>query len=260
MPKKGNGEMSLRIDASGNSNVYVNTSNVKSQSSKMTGMAIALALVTAPNADAFVKSSEGVPPISVTIPIDSVKQTKEVSKVPQIDVSILPKRSKAYEINSSYIKPENVRYEYEFVANFGKKYTMFYVNNSKDPDLAKDKQVITDIYIVPEDFKAQPNKKQGKDDLNMPPKVVNYVIHRGEGMNRNYSIVFQETRCDEKGKKVGTFEYGVKLPRFIDAEIFHLLHDPLETTGFKLEGTLGNYNKFMLDSSTPDLVPEHKVK
>ena len=94
----------------------------------------------------------------------------------------------------------------------------------------------------------------------MPPKVVNYVIHRGEGMNRNYSIVVQETRCDEKGKKIGTFEYGVRLPDYADRKIFRLLHSNPEITGFKREGDLADYNTFVLDSSTPDLVPEHKVK
>lgn len=118
---------------------------------------------------------------------------------------------------SSYVKPELVQYKKSFKMN-GKNYTMYWVYSDKD--IKPESLGVSNIYLVPSDFKPI-NPLGYFNDNNCPPDVQKLILHDIPGKEFLEAYV-DEIKCDNNGQNRESHRYGVRLPDDIANEIIDL--------------------------------------
>jgi hypothetical protein len=131
---------------------------------------------------------------------------------------------------NEYLDPADVQYKKTFRLE-GKKYTMYFVERGKA--LHKDKNLVVDIYFIPDDYKYD----DIFGDVNIPPHMVEVVYHDlGDPDNKDFcSVVLSETICDKNGKNSKNIKREVIIPEDIANDIIDLYNGD---TKYKLVGYL----------------------
>lgn len=119
---------------------------------------------------------------------------------------------------SNFVRPEVVQYQKSFTMD-GKKYTMYWVY--RDKDIRPNSLGVSDIYLVPSDYKPiNPLYRPIYDD-NCPPYIQKLILHDVPGKEFLEAYV-REIKCDKNGENQEAHEYGVRLPDDIANEIVDL--------------------------------------
>ena len=233
------------------------TTNPSMGSKALAGALITGALLTStPKTDVFEK--QGIPPLSPNnTTLDSITKSPKTDSI-QLDMSEIS----VFKNVSSYIKKENVVFQKDYKFDDGQTYTLYFLNNSEDEEEKKNRKLVTDIYIVPEDYKGI--RKDGEEnDLNSPPRVTRLFLHIPKDKNQRFvGAYIEETLCNKKGEVIGTYRREMKLPDSMGQKISNLFSNSeyRKFSFYVLSKNVKDINTRVSLSRDDKLLPEVKIK
>lgn len=110
---------------------------------------------------------------------------------------------------------------------------LYFVDSSKGLRAEKDKNLVSDIFLIPDDFSLI-ESDYGQSE-NYPPRLIEFIYHDlGDMENKDYcSAVLRDERCDNNGDNQEYVQWEVRLPDDVSNDIIGLAN--------------GDFNLYILD-------------